>query len=107
MQLRHVSDAFVEDPLRVLRVARFAARFAHLGFTVADDTLALIGRRERKSHNSWMHNNRYIRHRQENEALLHPNDAQARGKWNPSVTRMIRSALCNSVMLNSAFCNVD
>ncbi|WP_275540964.1 CCA tRNA nucleotidyltransferase [Aliidiomarina sanyensis] len=40
--LRHVSEAFVEDPLRVLRVARFAARFAHLGFTIADDTLALM-----------------------------------------------------------------
>jgi tRNA nucleotidyltransferase (CCA-adding enzyme) len=40
--LRHVSDAFVEDPLRVLRVARFAARFAHLGFTVAEETIALM-----------------------------------------------------------------
>ncbi|MEQ8955578.1 MAG: multifunctional CCA addition/repair protein [Gammaproteobacteria bacterium] len=40
--LRHVSDAFSEDPLRVLRVARFAARFHHLGFTVADETLALM-----------------------------------------------------------------
>lgn len=40
--LRHVSDAFVEDPLRVLRVARFAARYAHLGFTVAPDTLLLM-----------------------------------------------------------------
>ncbi len=36
--LRHVSPAFAEDPVRVLRVARFAARFAHLGFTVAEDT---------------------------------------------------------------------
>lgn len=33
--LRHVSDAFSEDPLRVLRVARFAARFAHLNFRIA------------------------------------------------------------------------
>ena len=41
--LRHVSDAFVEDPLRVLRVARFAARFAHLGFHIADETLQLMG----------------------------------------------------------------
>lgn len=41
-QLRHVSDAFNEDPLRVLRVARFAARFAHLGFVIADETLALM-----------------------------------------------------------------
>ena len=40
--LRHVSPAFVEDPLRVLRVARFYARFAHLGFTVAEETLALM-----------------------------------------------------------------
>ncbi|ELR64699.1 tRNA nucleotidyltransferase [Photobacterium marinum] len=40
--LRHVSPAFVEDPLRVLRVARFAARFAHLGFTVAPETMALM-----------------------------------------------------------------
>ena len=40
--LRHVSPAFAEDPLRVLRVARFAARYAHLGFRVADDTMALM-----------------------------------------------------------------
>ena len=40
--LRHVSAAFVEDPVRVLRVARFAARFAPLGFQVAPETLALM-----------------------------------------------------------------
>ncbi len=40
--LRHVSDAFTEDPLRVLRVARFAARYHHLGFTVAPETLILM-----------------------------------------------------------------
>jgi len=40
--LRHVSDAFVEDPLRVLRVARFAARFAPFGFRVHESTLALM-----------------------------------------------------------------
>ena len=40
--LRHVSPAFREDPLRVLRVARFAARFAPLGFTIADETLELM-----------------------------------------------------------------
>jgi tRNA nucleotidyltransferase (CCA-adding enzyme) len=40
--LRHVSGAFVEDPLRVLRVARFAARFAHLGFRVHESTLSLM-----------------------------------------------------------------
>ncbi|MBF0135804.1 MAG: multifunctional CCA addition/repair protein [Magnetococcales bacterium] len=42
--LRHVSVAFVEDPLRVLRVARFAARFASLGFRVAPETLQLMKR---------------------------------------------------------------
>ncbi len=40
--LRHISPAFSEDPLRVLRVARFAARFWHLGFTIDADTLALM-----------------------------------------------------------------
>ena len=40
--LRHVSSAFVEDPLRVLRIARFAARYKSLGFKVADETLALM-----------------------------------------------------------------
>ncbi len=40
--LRHVSDAFAEDPVRILRVARFAARFAHLGFTIADETMSLM-----------------------------------------------------------------
>ena len=41
-RLRHVSPAFSEDPVRVLRVARFAARFAPLGFSVAPETLALM-----------------------------------------------------------------
>lgn len=40
--LRHVSPAFAEDPLRVLRVARFAARYAYLGFSVHSDTLQLM-----------------------------------------------------------------
>jgi tRNA nucleotidyltransferase (CCA-adding enzyme) len=40
--LRHVSPAFVEDPVRILRIARFLARFAHLGFSVAAETLDLM-----------------------------------------------------------------
>jgi len=40
--LRHVSYAFSEDPLRVLRVARFAARYQHLDFTIADETSVLM-----------------------------------------------------------------
>ncbi len=40
--LRHVSDAFCEDPLRILRVARFAARYHYLDFKIAPETLALM-----------------------------------------------------------------
>jgi len=40
--LRHVSPAFVEDPVRILRVARFAARFADLDFAIADETQQLM-----------------------------------------------------------------
>lgn len=40
--LRHVSPAFAEDPVRILRTARFAARFHNLGFTVAEETLQLM-----------------------------------------------------------------
>ena len=39
---RHVSPAFSEDPVRILRVARFAARYSHLGFSVAKETLLLM-----------------------------------------------------------------
>lgn len=40
--LRHVSPAFIEDPVRILRVARFAARFAGLGFSIAGETQKLM-----------------------------------------------------------------
>ncbi|MGH8319559.1 MAG: multifunctional CCA addition/repair protein [Steroidobacteraceae bacterium] len=40
--LRHVSESFIEDPVRVLRVARFAARYADLGFRIAEETVALM-----------------------------------------------------------------
>jgi len=43
-QLKHVSSAFIEDPVRVLRVARFAARYHRLGFVVADETHTLMQR---------------------------------------------------------------
>ena len=42
--LRHTSDAFCEDPLRVLRVARFAARLSNHGFSIAPETQALLAR---------------------------------------------------------------
>jgi tRNA nucleotidyltransferase (CCA-adding enzyme) len=40
--LRHVSPAFAEDPVRILRIARFHTRFAPLGFRIADETMALM-----------------------------------------------------------------
>ena len=40
--LRHVSEAFTEDPVRILRVARFAARFHAMGFEIAPETLELM-----------------------------------------------------------------
>lgn len=40
--LRHVSEAFLEDPVRILRVARFSARYHHLGFKIADETMQLM-----------------------------------------------------------------
>ncbi|NQV86554.1 MAG: multifunctional CCA addition/repair protein [Woeseiaceae bacterium] len=40
--LRHVSDAFREDPVRILRVAKFAARFSPMGFKIAGETMALM-----------------------------------------------------------------
>ena len=40
--LRHVSPAFAEDPVRILRIARFAARYYDLGFRVATETIALM-----------------------------------------------------------------
>jgi tRNA nucleotidyltransferase (CCA-adding enzyme) len=40
--LRHVSPAFAEDPVRILRIARFLARFASLGFRIADETMCLM-----------------------------------------------------------------
>ncbi|MFN7096824.1 MAG: multifunctional CCA addition/repair protein, partial [Gammaproteobacteria bacterium] len=40
--LRHVSDSFIEDPVRILRIARFAARYHHLGFVIAEETQTLM-----------------------------------------------------------------
>ena len=42
--IRHVSDAFGEDPVRILRVAKFAARFRGFGFSIADETMELMRR---------------------------------------------------------------
>ena len=52
--LRHVSPAFREDPLRILRVARFAARFAAQGFTVAEETHQLMQDMVAEGEASWL-----------------------------------------------------
>ncbi|MTI15619.1 multifunctional CCA tRNA nucleotidyl transferase/2'3'-cyclic phosphodiesterase/2'nucleotidase/phosphatase [Sansalvadorimonas verongulae] len=52
--LRHVSPAFREDPLRILRVARFAARFAEQGFTVAEETRQLMQKMVQEGEASWL-----------------------------------------------------
>jgi tRNA nucleotidyltransferase (CCA-adding enzyme) len=72
--LRHVSPAFVEDPVRVLRVARFAARFAPLGFEVARETLelmrAMVERREVEalvSERVWQETEKALRETQASE----------------------------------------
>lgn len=41
-KLRHVSKSFKEDPVRILRIARFLARYSHLGFTIADETIEMM-----------------------------------------------------------------
>ena len=52
--LRHVSPAFREDPLRILRVARFAARFAENGFTIAEDTRTLMQEMVEAGEAAWL-----------------------------------------------------
>ncbi|MRI31824.1 multifunctional CCA tRNA nucleotidyl transferase/2'3'-cyclic phosphodiesterase/2'nucleotidase/phosphatase [Endozoicomonas sp. OPT23] len=52
--LRHVSPAFQEDPLRILRVARFAARFHHFGFAVAPETNELMKKMVADDEASWL-----------------------------------------------------
>ncbi len=47
-KIRHVSSAFAEDPVRILRTARFAARFAFLGFSVARETIRLMSQMVKK-----------------------------------------------------------
>lgn len=52
--LRHVSPAFSDDPVRILRVARFAARYSHLGFTIAAETLQLMKQMVRHNETTYL-----------------------------------------------------
>ncbi|QCI23631.1 tRNA CCA-pyrophosphorylase [Buchnera aphidicola (Macrosiphoniella sanborni)] len=56
--IRHVSESFIEDPLRVLRTARFAATLVHLGFTIAEETMILMKTIVKKKELSYLTTNR-------------------------------------------------
>lgn len=90
--LRHVSDAFVEDPLRVLRTARFAARYAHLGFSVAPETrqlMAEIVRQDELAHlpaeRIWVEMERALQERSPNVFFEVLRDCGALAKLLPEV----------------------
>lgn len=70
--LRHVSRAFVEDPLRVLRVARFAARFHPLGFRIAKQTLALMQEISASGELEWLTAERIWKETERALLLPHP-----------------------------------
>ena len=70
--LRHVSSAFVEDPLRVLRVARFAARYHDYGFTIADETLQLMRKISKSGELSTLSGERIWQEMQRSLAENHP-----------------------------------
>lgn len=93
--LRHVSPAFREDPLRVFRVARFAARYAPLGFTVAAETMALM--REMTASGELAHLTPERVWKETERALGEPcpevyvsvlRDCGALGAWFPEVDRL-------------------
>ena len=90
--LRHVSEHFVEDPLRVLRVARFAARYAHLGFSIAPETLELmrtIAVSEELAHLStervWMESERALAERHPGTYFEVLKDCHALEQWLPEL----------------------
>ncbi|CAL4318417.1 Multifunctional CCA protein [Buchnera aphidicola (Eriosoma grossulariae)] len=85
--LRHVSPAFVDDPLRVLRVARFAATLSHLGFSIAEETLLLMESIVKKRELLFLQSNRIWK---ETEKALITN--------NPHVYFQVLYA-CNALMI--------
>ncbi len=68
---RHVSDAFIEDPLRVIRVARFSARFHEFGFSIAPETLSLMTQISQSSELESLNQERIWRELE--KALSYPN----------------------------------
>ncbi len=104
--LRHVSAAFVEDPLRVFRVARFAARYAHLGFTVAPQTMQLmqqVARQDELAHLSaervWTETQRSLMERDPQVYFTTLAEANALAPWlaelstlSPNAYKMVKLA---------------
>ncbi len=70
--IRHVSDAFEEDPLRVLRVARFAAKFSSLGFEVANETKNLCAAMVKRGDLSQLPSERIFQETDKSLALDNP-----------------------------------
>jgi len=70
--LRHVSPAFVEDPVRVLRIARFMARFHHLGFKLAAETRTLMYDMVRKGELNYLVSERVWQEWQKSLEERHP-----------------------------------
>lgn len=93
--LRHVSPAFAEDPLRVLRVARFAARYAPLGFRVAEETLALMRQIAESGEldaltpeRSWKEISRALMEPRPDQFIQVLRDCGALAAWLPEVDRL-------------------
>ncbi|QCI24173.1 tRNA CCA-pyrophosphorylase [Buchnera aphidicola (Muscaphis stroyani)] len=70
--LRHVSESFIEDPLRILRTARFAASLAHLGFCVAKETIELMKIMVKKKELSYLTSNRIWNETKKALKTFHP-----------------------------------
>lgn len=98
--LRHVSDAFSEDPLRVLRGARFLARFYHLGFKIADETLALMTQlantgelRYLSAERVWRETERALTEPHPEQYFLSLLQTQALTEWMPELCNLLNNQI--------------
>ena len=100
--LRHVSDAFSEDPLRVFRVARFATRYAYLGFTIATETMALMQSMAQSGELStlsaervWQETKRSLLEKTPHVFFTVLNQAHGLNDWFTELERNVDTALAN------------
>lgn len=94
--LRHISPAFSEDPLRVLRVARFAARFWHMGFTIAPETLALMSKIADSDELSYLSKQRIWQETRRALASAHP-EIYILVLWQINALQKLAPALANAL----------